>query len=419
MQEFEARSLTASAHNIKRSRMSQRGYDHQILLLQGGGALGAYQGGVYQGLIDVGFMPTWVVGISIGAINAALIAGNPPERRLERLHEFWNRVSAYAPLTLPTSFGWLRPFWDRLSVWSATVFGIQPFYVPRNPSQLLASDNPSNAVSFYDTGPLKKTLEELVDFDLINRGETRLSLGATNVRTGQPVYFDTVHTRITPEHVMASGALPPGFPLVEIDGEAYWDGGLVSNTPITYVFDQKPLTTAFILQVNLFPSRGPIPRNLEEVMERMKDIEYCSKQLFSVETTRERGELRAAARRLMAKMPGELQADPDVQRIASYCDDRRWTIAFLTESLRSDVGQWKDAEFSRETVNERWEVGVADIRRLLSKGEATLPFAETEGIRVFTFTPATPAAGTGSAKDGDGIRLPDRREFSPAASPLR
>ncbi len=224
--------------------MKRRSFDHEILLFQGGGALGAYQAGIYEGLAAEGMTPNWFVGISIGAVNATILAGNPPERRVERLREFWDRVSSYAPLTPPAMLDSWRPFLDRLSVWSVATFGISGFFVPRVPSPLLAPTASPEVLSLYDTSPLKKTFEELVDFDLINEGHARLSLGAVNVRNGESVYFDNRKTRIAPEHVLASGALPPGFPAVEIDGEEYWDGGLVSNTPLHYVWDQKPLTTA-------------------------------------------------------------------------------------------------------------------------------------------------------------------------------
>jgi NTE family protein len=367
----------------------KRSFDHEILLFQGGGALGAYHAGVYEGLAEAGMMPTWVVGISIGAVNSAIIVGNPPERRMERLREFWDRVSAYAPLTPPALFDSIRPFLDRMSVMSVAMFGIPGFFVPRLPSPLLAPAASTEALSFYDTAPLKKTLEELVDFDLINTGKTRLSLGAVKVRTGESVYFDTRHTRITPDHVLASGALPPGFPGVEIDGEEYWDGGLVSNTPIHYVWDQKPLTTALIVQVNLFPGKGHLPRTLDEVMERVKDIQFSSKQRRSTESIMAIAELRAAAARLLAKLPPDLQADPDVQQIAPYCDAREWTIAFLTDSYQSSAGQMKDAEFSRATVNERWAGGLEDIRRSLATGELTQPSVTASGIRFYDLPPAT------------------------------
>lgn len=381
----------------------KRSFDHEILLLQGGGALGAYHAGVYEGLAEAGMIPTWVVGISIGAVNSAIIVGNPPERRVERLREFWDRVSAYAPLTLPSMLDSIRPFLDRLSVLSVATFGIPGFFVPRQPAPLLAPAASPEALSFYNTAPLKKTLEELVDFDLINEGKTRLSLGAVNVRTAESVYFDTRRTRITPDHVLASGALPPGFPGVEIDGEEYWDGGLVSNTPIHYVWDQKPLTTALIVQVNLFPGKGQLPRNLDEVMERVKDIQFSSKQRRSTESIMAIAELRAAAGRLLAKLPPDLQDDPDVQHIAPYCDEREWTIAFLTDSYRSSAGQMKDAEFSRATVNERWAGGLEDIRRSLATGELTQPLITASGIRFYDLPPAT-QAGSGSKED-----VPEKR----------
>ena len=383
-----AKSQTATLENQRSIKRNQ--YDHEVLLLQGGGALGSYHAGVYEGLAEAGMMPTWVVGISIGAINSAIIAGNPPERRIERLREFWDRVSAYAPLTPSPVLDPIRPLLDRLSVLSVATCGIPGFFVPRLPSPLLALAASPNAPSFYDTSPLEQTLEELVDFDLLNSGKTRLSLGAVNVRTGESVYFDTRDTRITPKHVMASGALPPAFPGVEIDGEEYWDGGLVSNTPITYVWDQKPLTTALLVQVNLFPNKGEQPQDMVQVLERIKDIQYSSKQRFSTEHLREIGELRAAIGRLLTKLPPHLKDDPDVRRIGMHCDAREWTIAFLTDTYRSGVGNWKDAEFSRATVIERWAGGVEAIRRSLANREWTSPSAEIPGVRVYNLPPVTP-----------------------------
>ena len=236
-----------------------------------------------------------------------------------------------------------------------------------------------------------------------------MSLGATNVRTGESKYFDTRDTRITPKHVMASGALPPAFPAVEIDGEEYWDGGLVSNTPITYVWDQKPLTTALIVQVNLFPNQGEKPHDMIQVMERIKDIQYSSKQRFSTEHLREIGELRAAIRRLLTKVPPHLKDNPDVMRIGKHSDDREWTIAFLTDTYRSSVGQWKDAEFSRATVNERWAGGVEAIRRSLANREWTFPSAEIPGVRVYNLPPVTPEEEATSANGNE-----DRKQKPPS-----
>jgi NTE family protein len=249
------------------------------------------------------------------------------------------------------------------------------------------------------------------------------------VRTGESKYFDTRDTRITPKHVMASGALPPAFPGVEIDGEQYWDGGLVSNTPITYVWDQKPLTTALLVQVNLFPSKGEKPNDMIQVMERIKDIQYSSKQRFSTERLREIGELRAAIGRLLTKLPPHLQDDPDVMRIRPHHDDREWTIAFLTDTYRSNAGQWKDAEFSRATVNERWAGGVAAIRRSLANRKWTFPSEEIPGVRLYNLPLATleKAAISANGNEDRKQKTPSRpsrrsrrkRAFRSALAPVR
>ena len=267
-------------------------YDHEILLLQGGGALGAYQAGVYEGLVEAGIEPSWVVGISIGAINAALIVGNPPERRVERLREFWRRISVNVGPPLPAWLDSLRPAVNYMAAMSAATIGVAGFYRPRMPPTSFAADGTEAALSVYDTTPLKATLEELVDFDLINRGQVRLSLGAVNVCKGTSTYFDTKNTLIHSDHVRASGALPPGFPPVMIDGEHYWDGGVVTNTPITYVVDERPLPTARIIQVDTFNAQGELPRNLSQVSERAKDIQYCEQELFQHRTNTGNGRAR-------------------------------------------------------------------------------------------------------------------------------
>lgn len=394
------KSPTPIASNQRATKRNR--YDHEILLLQGGGALGSYHAGVYEALAEAGMMPTWVVGISIGAINAAIIAGNPPERRIARLREFWNRSSVHAALPALPMPDSARSMLDRLSVLSVVMFGVPGFFVPRLPFSLLAPTVSPGELSFYDTSPLERTLEELVDFEFLNSNGMRLSLGAVNVQTGESKYFDSRHTRITPKHVMASGALPPAFPGVEIDGEFYWDGGLVSNTPLTYVWDQKPLTTALLVQVNLFPSQGQKPEDMLQVMERIKDIQYCSKQRFSTEYHREIGKLRGSIRRLLAKIPPHLRDDPDVRRIEAHSAVRKWTIALLTDTYQSNVGQWKDADFSRATVNERWARGVKAVHRSLADREWTIPSTEVPGIRIYDLPPATPREKSNSAEKNRG-----------------
>ena len=239
-------------------------------MLQGGGALGAYQAGVYAGLAETGEAPDWIAGVSIGAINAALMAGNSPERRVARLREFWERLSSQSPIIPPSLLDPMRPMFNRASAASAMAFGVPGFFSPRFPPPFMAPDGSTGALSYYDTEPLKATLEQLADFDLINQQHVRLSLGTVNVRTGNSVYFDNTKIEICPEHVLASGALPPGFPPVEIDGEIYWDGGIVSNTPLWYVLDEDPRMNALIFQVDVFSAAAEPPQNLAQVQERAK-----------------------------------------------------------------------------------------------------------------------------------------------------
>jgi NTE family protein len=229
----------------------------------------------------------------------------------------------------------------------------------------------------------------LVDFDLINQKKVRLSLGAVNIRTGASVYFDNHKTRIRPEHVMASGALPPGFPAVQIDGHYYWDGGVVSNTPLQYVVDEKPLRTALFVQVNLWNARGDLPRNMDEAMERLKDIQFSSKQRVSNQRVRELTELRLALGRLIERLPADLKSDPDVRKLATLCDNRDWTLAHINNHRRAHAGQTKDADFSRVTVNANWAAGIEDVRHSFAHREWVHPTELGQGMRVYYLPPAT------------------------------
>jgi NTE family protein len=388
-------------------------YDHEILLLQGGGALGAYQAGVYEGLVEAGIEPSWVVGISIGAINAALIVGNPPERRVERLREFWRRISVHDGPSLPPWLDLLRPFFNYMAAMSAATIGVPGFYRPRMPPASFAPDGTEGALSIYDTTPLKTTLEELVDFDLINRGQVRLSVGAANVSTGASNYFDTLHTQIHADHIRASGALPPGFPSVVIDGEHYWDGGVVTNTPITYVVDEKPLTTARIIQVDTFNAQGKLPQNLGQVSERAKDIQYSSKSRFNIERIQEFGELATSARRLIGRLPPELKSDPDAQKLAAFCDERSWVIIRLINTRLSRSGFVKDFEFSRATIDEAWAAGVEDVRRSVSGWDKVSPEALGPEVKVYRPTESLPAPEQVSG------RKRARPEPAPSSAPRR
>ena len=339
--------------------------DETVLVFQGGGALGAYQAGVYEGLAEAGIVPTWLAGVSIGAVNAALIAGNPPERRLARLEQFWERVSSRMPLASPVLFDPVRATLNVMSATTTALFGAPGFFVPRRPPPVFGPDGASAILSVYDTTPFRESLEELVDFDLVNSADSvRLSVGAVNVRSGTSIYFDNRERALRPEHVLASGSLPPGFPPTEIDGEHYWDGGLVSNSPLSYVFDAAPLLRALIVQVDLFSAAGALPATLDQVLERAKDIQYASKTRLTTAQVRELEELRHALARLMDKVPEELRDDPDYRALARLAGHRRSiTIAHLTSRRLPNSTSTKDFEFSRATVHQLWDAGLEDARR--------------------------------------------------------
>jgi NTE family protein len=342
--------------------------EHTVLVLQGGGALGAYQAGVYEALSEVGFAPDWVTGVSIGAINAALIAGNPPERRLPRLREFWERVSSGVPLVAPAAFDPLRRAFNFLSASASATFGVPGFFHPRIPPPFFAPEGTVGALSFYDTAPLRATLEDLVEFDRINAKSMRFAVGAVNVRSGNSIYFDNFapeQKEIGPQHVMASGALPPGFAPVTIDDEPYWDGGLVSNTPLWYVLD-TPLLEALVLQVDLFSARGEPPATLDEVLERQKDIQYSSKTRFNTNRVKELEAMREALARVLERLPAAQRKHPDVELLSAVAKGRRVSVVQLINRRFEHSSQTKDYEFSRATIRSLWDAGRDAVRQTVS-----------------------------------------------------
>jgi NTE family protein len=393
-------SSSASSGSAKRfaSKADERCSQSEcILVLQGGGALGAYQGGVYEVLTAVHRDPDWVAGVSIGAINAALIAGNPPEKRLQRLHEFWDMVSAPMPVGLAQVLdGDLRGVFNEASALRGVLFGVPGFFMPRIPPAGWHPRGTAGAISHYDTSPLKRTLERLVDFDRINDGPTRLSVGAVNVRNGNFEYFDSTTQRLDARHVMASGALPPGFPPVEIDGESYWDGGLVSNTPLQYVLDQPAERRRVVFQVDLFSASGSVPGTMDEVVAREKDIRFSSRTRLNTTHVLERQRLAQAARRLLDKLPAQLREDPDVQALARLHQRRAgMDIVHLIYRSKGYEGQSKDYEFSRRSMAEHWQAGVADMSRTLGDPTWQNHDPEADGVHVFD-VPAADAKPGGS-----------------------
>ncbi|MDP9057817.1 MAG: patatin-like phospholipase family protein [Pseudomonadota bacterium] len=340
--------------------------DCTALVLQGGGALGAYQAGVYQALAEADCRPDWVAGISIGAVNAAIIAGNPPGQRVAHLRKFWELVSS--GLTVPSlvSDGPLRSLFNDTAAAMGAILGIPGLFSPRMPPALFALPGTPEAISVYDSAPLRQTLLDLVDFDLINSGATRFSVGAVNVLTGNFAYFDNHERRIIPEHIMASGALPPGLPPVMIDGEPYWDGGLVSNTPLQYVLDMHRGGDCLVYQVDLFSAQGPVPRTLADVIQRDKDIRYSSRTRLNTDAATQIAELREAARRLTDRLPPEWRDDPDMRVLTQEKSAAAIAIMHLINRAESYETPVKDYEFSRETMLGHWRSGKADTEHSLT-----------------------------------------------------
>ena len=357
-------------------------YDKKVgLVLQGGGALGSYQAGVYEALATSQYQPGWVAGISIGAINAALIAGNAPGRRVERLRAFWDEITAPTSLWPAPPHGPLAEWQQRASALTSVLFGQPGFFAPRGPQDWFSPERP---VSYYDTAALRATLERLVDFDRINdTREMRLSVGAVNVQTGHFAYFDSEKIAIRPEHVMASGALPPGFPPIEIDGELYWDGGLFSNTPLQYMVDYNPRRSRLIFQVDVFQAFGCLPTDLDEVNEREKDIRYSSRTRVVTDTLRERHNVRHTINELHKLLPPEIANTPQAKRLYEHGCVTEMDIAQLIYRPMAPQGASKDFEFSRATMEARWQAGLSDARTTLLASPWLAPISKDVGVRVF------------------------------------
>ncbi len=336
-------------------------FDQTVLVLQGGGALGPYQAGAYEVLHGHGIRPDWISGISIGAINGALIAGNAPGDRIDALKTFWHKVGLHFPGDEATSVSDLADYaYRQMSGAWALSAGVQGFFRPWFLPPWFNRRGEVQATSFYDTTPLRQTLLELVDFDRINRGEMRLSVGAVHVRTGNFVYFDNRDRIITPDHILASGALPPGFPAVMIDGEPYWDGGLVSNTPLSYVLDSGIARDTLVFQVDLYSATGPDPATLDEVEERRKEIIYSSRTRMNtdafLEKYRLRNKLRALARHVPPEVRAELLGKDDP---ADAFNGRVSLVHLINRANRREI-QSKDYEFWCRSLDMHWQNGRTD-----------------------------------------------------------
>jgi NTE family protein len=336
-----------------------------VLELQGGGALGSYQAGVYQALHEAGIEPDWVIGTSIGAINASLIAGNPVPARLPRLQEFWKRMEQDSFWHPHADFSGIK---DRLAYWATVTHGVPGFFRPNVMAH--ASDAyPLGAekAGYYSTVPLRQTLGQLVDFDLLNSGTPRLTVGAAHIRTSQMRYFDSRDCVIDVRHLLASGALPPAFPAVRIDGELYWDGGILSNTPAEVVFDDNPRKDSLIFAVHLWNPVGAEPVTMAQVLNRHKDVQYSSRVASHIARQQQTHRLRHVINQLAAKLPEAVRNDPAVRELTSYgCQTRMHVIRLLAPQLERE-SHTKDVDFSPTGIRQRWEAGCAHTRAVLAR----------------------------------------------------
>lgn len=358
------------------------GWDRVALVLQGGGALGAYQAGVYQALHEAGLQPDWISGVSIGAINAAIIAGNPPERRLDRLRDFWERITKRRVWHFTPDGDVFRKMRNAHSAWLTTTLGQPGFFAPRRINPWLAPAGARDAGSFYETGPLRETLGELVDFDLLNEQPIAVSVGAVNVATGNFVYFDNRDEPLDAEHVMASAALPPSFPMVQIGTDHYWDGGIVSNTPLQHLLDQEDGLDTLVFQVDLYNARGTLPRDIEEVMARRKDIMFSSRTRYNTDVYRRLHAWKERVRSLLARVPEESLTAEERALRAELDDLPRITILQLIYQQKAYEGQAKDHEFSGTSMREHWQGGLLDTRRALRRRDWLHPPPSGSGVVV-------------------------------------
>ena len=356
-----------------------------VLVLQGGGALGAYQGGVYQALHEAGTEPDWIIGTSIGAINASIIAGNKGDDRLPKLQEFWRRLQRKNTLGAPFLWPELH---EAISGWTTLMDGI-PGLCRLNPLALLSVHFPlgTEHAGFYSVSPLKASLLELVNFSLLNRSSTRLTVGAANVHTGKMHYFDTREMPLATNHVMASAALPPAFPPVRIDGEYYWDGGILSNTPTEAILDDDPRRDSLVFGVNMWNPMGPEPKTMWDVLHRQKDIQYSSRIANQIVRQQQVHRLRHVITELVGHMPEQVRTTPEVRDLAGYgCVNRMHIVTLLAPRLENE-GHTKDIDFSASGIRMRWDAGYAHTARVLERAPWKNEFDPMEGVILHELIP--------------------------------
>jgi NTE family protein len=325
-----------------------------VLVMQGGGAPGSYQAGAYQALHEAGIEPDWIIGTSIGAINGAIIAGNKASDRLEKLKEFWESLDPRLP----------EP-WNQIS---PLVNGVPSFFYP-NPALLWGIDTPVGIeqAAMYLVEPLKKMLPTLIDFELINSGNPRFTVGLTAVETGHMRYFDSKQERIAIEHILGSSAVPPCFPAVLVDGQYYWDGGVYSNSPVEVVFDEYPRQNSVVFAVQIWPTRGPQPASLSHAFMRVKDILFGSRSRGHIKRQSELHRMRRIIRELADMLPEEQKNSSRVKELRGWgCTTTMHLVEINAQPLEGDSNS-RDFDFSRATVQKRWRAGYTDASRMISR----------------------------------------------------
>jgi NTE family protein len=359
-----------------------REYQSVALVLQGGGALGAYQAGVFQALQEAGIEANWLSGVSIGAINAAIISGNRPGDQLDRLRSFWETVSGRAVWHYTPEGDWFRRIRNQMSSMMTMHSGLPGFFKPRDVIPWFALPGAMGATSFYDTAELELTLNRLIDWSIVNDGERRLSVGAVNVRTGNFRYFDSAIETIGPLHVMASGALPPAFPAIHIENEYYWDGGIVSNTPLQYLLEQEEVHDTLVFQVDLFSARGILPRDTPDVLARHKDIMYSSRTRNNTDTFRRMHNMRLKLHKALQRVPADKLTDDDKAFLARMEDVPQINILHLIYQQKIYESDAKDYEFSGASMREHWDSGYQDTRKTLKNRNWLIKPPESIGMTV-------------------------------------
>jgi NTE family protein len=352
-----------------------------VLVFQGGGALGAYQGGVYQALHETGIEPDWVVGTSIGAINAAIIAGNEVGRRLDRLREFWDRIER-KPTWAEALFAGMAG--NAAAYWTTIFNGVSGYYAPNSALAWGGLNHPVGVerAAIYTIEDLRKTVTEVVDFEYLNAKRTRLTVGAVNVRTGKMHYFDSRELPITLDHVLASGALPPGFPAIRIDGDPYWDGGLYSNTPIEVVFDDNPRRDSVVFSVQIFPIAGPEPESVWEVMSRQLDIQYASRADAHIPRQEHIHQLRHMVRELVRMLPEDKRNSPEVREMAGYGCGTLMHIVRINAKSQENEDYLREIDFTAAGIRRRWQAGYEDTMRTLQRQPWEVPIDPKVGVAV-------------------------------------